>query len=263
MVVNFLKDTVGVVINGQVATIELEKQNILHGIKKDMLKELIQKLKEISLSDDIQIVVLTGKEGAFFTEFHNSVLSEIENENDFYYIMELINELIMTLYSMSKVTIAGINGKASGLGMSLALATDHILVNESGQLVLNTMEQGIIPIGGAHFFLERRLGEDRARHLIWETRTLSASEAKQLYLINEIAEGDLQEAINEKVEQWTRSPILAMIKTKKILGEKNRPHILKMLELEKIALYQMMKTRDYQEYCQAFKEKRVPNYIGK
>ena len=120
-----------------------------------MLKELIQKLKEISLSDDIQIVVLTGKEGAFFTEFHNSVLSEIENENDFYYIMELINELIMTLYSMSKVTIAGINGKASGLGMSLALATDHILVNESSQLVLNTMGRGIIPIGGAHFFLEK------------------------------------------------------------------------------------------------------------
>lgn len=263
MVVKILKDTVGVVVNGQVATIQLEKQNILQGIKKDMLKELIQKLKEISLSDDIQIVVLTGKEGAFFTEFHNSVLSEIYNENDFYYIMELINELIMTLYNMPKITIAGIDGKASGLGISLALATDHILVSKNSQLVLNTMEQGIIPIGGAHFFLERRLGEDRARHLIWETRTLSATEAKELYLINEIAQGDLQEAIYQKVALWLRSHILAMIKTKKILGEKNRPHLLKMLELEKFALYQMMKTQDYQECCQALKENRAPNYVGK
>lgn len=221
-----------------------DKPNILHGIKKVILKELIQKFKEISLSDDIQIVIVTGKEDAFFTEFQNSIFNEINDENDFYYTMELINELIITLYNMPKITIAGINGKASGLGLSLALATDHILVSESSQIVLNTLEQGIIPVGGAHFFLERRLGEDRARHLIWETRTLSAIDAKQLYLINEIASGNLQQAIDQKVEQWTLKPILAMIKTKKILGEKNRPHLLKMLELEKYALYRMMQTEE-------------------
>ncbi|WP_428909397.1 enoyl-CoA hydratase-related protein [Niallia sp. Krafla_26] len=263
MTVNFLKDALQVEVNGRVAKIELEKPHVLHRIQNDMIKELIQKLKEISLSDEIQIVILTGKEEAFFSEFRNSILNEIENENDFYYTMELINELMITIYSMPKITIAGISGRASGLGISLSLATDHILVDESCQFVMNTMEQGIIPVGGAHFFLERRLGEDRARHLIWESKTLSAQEAKALNLVNEIAKGDLNEAIDNKVKQWGRSPILAMIKTKKILGEKNRPYLLKMLELEKFALYRMMQTEDYQECCQAFKENRKPTYLGK
>jgi 2-(1,2-epoxy-1,2-dihydrophenyl)acetyl-CoA isomerase len=264
MTVNFLKDTVVVEVNNRVAKIELDNPNVLHhGIKKDMVKELIQRLKEISISDDIQIVILTGKEGAFDTDPKSSLFSEVGNESDFYYMMDLINELIITLYSMSKLTITGINGLASGLGISLALATDHILVNETSQLNLKTMELGLIPVGGVHFFLERRLGEDRAKHLIWDTKTLTASESLQLGLINEMTQGELEMAIDQKVKQWTRSPIQAMIKTKKILGEKNRPNLLKVLELEKFAQYRMIQTEDYQEFCQALSENRKPNYIGK
>ena len=111
--------------------------------------------------------------------------------------------------------------------------------------------------------MERRLGEDRARHLLWDSKTLSANEALLLNLVNEIAKEDLDTAITAKVNQWSRSPILAMIKSKKILGEKNRPYLLKMLELEKLALYRMMQTKDYQECCQAYQENRKPQYIGK
>jgi 2-(1,2-epoxy-1,2-dihydrophenyl)acetyl-CoA isomerase len=263
MPVNFLKNSVRVEVNHRVAKIELDNPNVLHGIKKDMVKELIQNFKEISISDDIQIVILTGKEGAFYTDLSSSILNETENESDFYYTMDLINELITTLYSMPKLTITGINGSASGLGMSLALATDHVLVSETSQLNMDAMKLGLIPIGGAHFFLARRLGEDKAKHLIWNAKTLTALESLQLGLINEISQGDIQQAMDHKVHRWIQSPVQAMIKTKMILGEKNRPQLLKVLELEKFAQYRMIQTEDFQESCQALHENRRPNYIGK
>jgi len=187
MAVNFLNKSVQVVVDHRIARIDLDNPRVLNGKKKDIVKEIIQILKVISLSDEIQIVILTGKDGVFYTDLNNSIINEIENENDFYYTMDLINELIVALYSMSKITICGIDGCASGLGISLALATDHIIASKTSHLVMNTMDYGLIPIGGAHFFLERRLGEDKAKHLIWETKTLTAQKALQLNLINEIA----------------------------------------------------------------------------
>ena len=263
MPVNFLKNSVRVEVNHRVAKIELDNPNVLHGIKKEMIKELIQNFKEISISDDIQIVILTGKEGAFYTDLSNSILNETGNESDFYYTIDLINELITTVYSMPKLTMTGINGSASGLGMSLALATDHVLIDETGRLNMNTMKLGLIPIGGAHFFLARRLGEDKAKHLIWNAKTLTALESLQLGLINEITQGDIQQAMDQKVHQWIQSPVQAMIKTKMILGEKNRPQLLKVLELEKFAQYRMHQTEDFQEGCQALHENPEPNFIGK
>ena len=127
-------------------------------LKKEMIKELIQNFKEISISDDIQIVILTGKEGAFYTDLSSSILNETENESDFYYTMDLINELITTVYSMPKLTITGINGSASGLGMSLALATDHVLVDETGQIKYEYNEAGINSNWWSAFLSSKKVG---------------------------------------------------------------------------------------------------------
>ncbi|MCQ6273386.1 enoyl-CoA hydratase/isomerase family protein [Bacillus sp. V3B] len=262
MAVDFLNDAIKVTIENRVAMIEMNQSDALNRLNKDNIKELIHILKEISISDEIKIVVLTGKEGAFSASVDTQVLSQLKNESDFYYTMNLINELISVLYSMPKITISAISGRVSGLGISLALATDHILASKHSIFVMNSIEMGLIPVGGLHFFLERRLGEDRAKHLIWAGKTMSAEEAIQHSLINEIAEGSVQQAIGEKVQQWLQTPIQAMIKSKKILAEKNRPHLLKILELEKFAQYKMRQTKDHQECCQAAMEKRKPNFVG-
>jgi enoyl-CoA hydratase/carnithine racemase len=54
-----------------------------------------------------------------------------------------------------------------------------------------------------------------------------------------------------------------MIKTKKILAEKNRPQLLKFLELEKHGQQKMRETKDHREGIKAFIEKRSANFIGK
>ena len=82
-------------------------------------------------------------------------------------------------------------------------------------------------------------------------------------LIQEIAENDLKEAVELRIREWLSKPVQAMIKTKKILAEKNRPQLLKMLELEKYGQFKMRQTQDHLEGIQAFAEKRKPNFIGK
>nr|WP_197028418.1 enoyl-CoA hydratase [Bacillus sp. EB01] len=259
---NGLTEKVSVSVDGRVATVKMNKPETMNALDKEMIKGLIGRLKEISDSDDIDVVVLTGTERAFSSGGDIKAMLSLNDEYEFFSIMDCINELIITLYSLPKITISAVSGAAAGLGFSIALATDHIIAGKHAKLAMNFIGIGLIPDGGAHFFLTKYLGEMKAKQLIWEGKTLSANEALEKGLIHEVAD-NLEEILQERIDDYLQQPIQAMIKTKKILAELNRPHLLKVLELEKYAQRKMRETKDHKEGILAFTEKRKPKFIGK
>ncbi|WP_160724609.1 enoyl-CoA hydratase [Bacillus sp. USDA818B3_A] len=263
MSINYVTDKVNLRMNGRVATIELNRPEALNALDTDVIKGLVSKLKEISLSEEVDIVVLTGKGRAFSSGGDIKTMVSNRNESDFFSVMDWISELIITLYSLPKLTISAVSGAAAGLGFCLALATDYIIADKTSKLAMNFIGIGLIPDGGAHFFLEKRLGETKAKQVIWDGKKLTAEEALNLGLIQEVAEGELQETLEARVQDWLSRPVQAMIKTKKIMAEKNRPQLLKVLELEKYGQQKMRETLDHREGIRAFIEKRQPNFIGK
>lgn len=250
--------------NGRVITVELNRPQTMNALDVETLKYLGQILKDISINDDVEIVILKGAGKAFSSGGDIKSMLQLDgNKNDFNAIMDSISELVVTLYSMPKLTLCEVQGAAAGLGLSLALATDYIIADEKAKIAMNFIGIGLIPDGGAHFLLSNRIGDVKAKELIWEGKVMTAEEAHQKELINEIAKDGLAEAVNAKIDRWLNSPILAMIKTKKILAERNRPCLLKMLEMEKWGQSEMRKTEDHREGIQAFMEKRKPVFKGK
>ncbi len=261
--INFVTDKVKVRVNGRVATVEMNRPDALNALDVEMIRGLVSKLKEISESDDVDVVVLTGNGRAFSAGGDiKTMLSDLD-ESGFYPVMDCISELIMTLYSIPKLTISAVNGAAAGLGFSLALATDHIIADNTSKLAMNFIGIGLIPDGGSHFFLEKRLGEIKAKQVIWDGKMMNAKEAFELGLIQEVAEGNLEETLDARISDWLQRPVQAMIKTKKILADMNRPQLLKILELEKQGQLNMRRTFDHQEGIRAFIEKRPAKFIGK
>ncbi|WP_419883346.1 enoyl-CoA hydratase [Peribacillus sp. B-H-3] len=255
--------TVLVAYSGRTATVELNRPDAMNAMNLEMLQELVSILKEITVNEDVDIVILRGKGKAFSAGGDIKMMLSSSNENEFHCVMDCISELVSVLYFMPKLVICAIHGAAAGLGLSVALAADYIIADPESKIAMNFIGIGLIPDGGGHFFLERRLGEVKAKELIWEGKVMDARQALEKGLIHEVAGETLDKTAERKRQEWLGSPIQAMIKTKKILSENNRPTLLKILELEKNAQLKMRKTNDHKEGVKAFLEKRKPKFTGK
>ncbi len=249
-------------VEGSIATLKLNRPDNMNALNVDMLNELLEKLKEVAISD-ASILIISGNGNAFSAGGDIKTLLQDTDEEGFDRAMNTINEVIMTLYALPKLVISAINGPAAGLGFSFALAGDYVIAAKTAKLAMNFINIGLIPDGGGHFFLKQRLGDMKALKVIWEGRVYNPYEALEMGLIDEVAEASAIEAAYAKANEWLQKPIEAMIKSKKIISDSSRHNLLEVLRMEKIGQMKMRETVDHQEGINAFLEKRTPVFTGR
>jgi 2-(1,2-epoxy-1,2-dihydrophenyl)acetyl-CoA isomerase len=240
--------------------ITLNRPEAYNSLDVPVLRELVEKLKLASQMEE-NILILKGNGKGFSAGGDiKTMLSSFDTP--FESIMKIIGEVVTALYEMPKLTICAIHGAAAGLGLSIALACDHIVADRQAKVAMNFIGIGLVPDGGGHFFLQKRLGDKQAKSIIWEGKTLLADEALKIGLVDQVTD-HLDGALQEKVEEWRRKPVQSMIATKVILAKQSIETLKDILELETFYQGKMRNTEDHQEGIRAFLEKRQPNFIGK
>lgn len=247
-----------VAIEGRVATVSFNRPASMNAFTPDMFLEFLQLLKELRVVESIHIVIFKGNGNAFSS---GADIKNMDPDLDMDSLMDLVSEIAIALYTLPKVTIAAVHGAAAGGGLSLALASDYTIAQTDSKIAMNFNGIGLIPDVGAHFFLLKKLGEAKTKQVIWNAGVLSASNAFDIGMVDEVAD-DLQGAVERQVDKWLASPIQALIQSKQILTELNREELVRILKLEKKGQIKMRQTADHSEGIQAFIEKRKPIFIG-
>ncbi|WP_100403370.1 enoyl-CoA hydratase [Bacillus sp. FJAT-42315] len=257
-------ETVKCDINGGVARIILNRPQSMNALNVQLMEELLACLQQVSSDDHVKVVVLSGEGHAFSSGGDiKQMLMGLDNEQLFV-VMDVISDLVTTLYKMPKVTIAAIHGAAAGLGLSLALAADYVICGNQAKVAMNFIGIGLIPDGAGHFMMERRVGEVKAKQLIWEGKVMSGLEAEAIGLVDQTAEeSQLVEKVEQLIHYIKQKPLKAMIATKTIYVELQEAKLIQSLQLEKQAQLNMRQTEDHQEGIQAFIEKRKPMFTGR
>ena len=259
-------ETITVERNGRLAIISLNRPQSMNAMDGVMLNELANCFEALQNESTIQVLIIKGSGKVFSAGGDIKAMLGTDGEGSFAVeeIMLDISRMIKAFYSLPMVTIAAVHGAAAGLGFSLALATDIILVEEDSKLAMNFIGIGLIPDGAGHFFMKERLGVPKAQQMIWAGEVLNGSAAKKLGLVDEVVEnGTAVEQAGQLAQKLLHSPLVAMIETKKILHTQKQAELSNILEMEAEAQTRMRKTADHLEGIKAFIEKRPANFEGK
>src|SRR5207245_10987782 len=92
--------------------------------------------------------------------------------------------IILRMRSMKKPIVAQLNRIAAASGASIALACDMRIASEEAGLKQAFVGVGLVPDSGSSYFLTQMVGQGRALELIMTGRTVTATAAEQLGLVN-------------------------------------------------------------------------------
>ncbi|MDY0395998.1 enoyl-CoA hydratase [Virgibacillus halophilus] len=244
-----------------ISYIQLNRPEQFNALNREMLDALLHALQETEQNTD-RIMILTGGGKAFCAGGDIKMMKDFAEKKEFETVMSLIEEIVLTLYRMPKLTIAAIHGSAVGLGLSLALACDYVIANKEAQMGMLFIGIGLAPDGGGHFFLEQRIGLNAAKQFIWSGNTVSAAEARNIQLIDNITEGEVLSAGQKIAGKLQHSPLIAMLQTKALYHHQNMDKLKNILVAEKENQWYLRNTSDHAEGVQAFLQKRKPVFNG-
>lgn len=245
-----------------VSIIQLNRPETYNALDIEALEQLEAIIKEVKNNED-KIVIITGEGKAFCAGGDVSMMATLKDVDLFDDLMNAITNIVTTLYFMPKIVISAVNGSAAGLGMSLALNADYVVANKDAKFGMLFGGIGLIPDGGAHFFLQQRVGTEKAKQFIWSLEQMNAEEAKQAGYVDVLSEEDAFVAAKILASKLSQGPIQAFLKTKEILHTQNKQQLEEILLLEKEGQLKASQSKDHREGVRAFLEKRKPQFQGK
>lgn len=248
-----------------IATITLNRPKAMNSMDQSLLDDTYAAVLDAEKDPAVRVVVLTGEGKAFCAGGDLTYIKgEITTATRAREFVALAGEISMRLHMMSKPVIAMVNGVAAGAGSNWALACDIIYVAESARFGQSFALVGLIPDAGGHFFLPRAVGLHKAKELMFTGKLISARDAKDLGMVNEVFPDDqLKEKTFELAKSLAAGPPLALARIKDTLNLSLHNGLKTVLDAESNAQAVAMMSEDGREGMTAFAERRPPNFKGK
>lgn len=245
-----------------VAVIALNRPDSMNAFTADLRADLAQALHDVANDNSVRVVVLTG-EGRCFSagaDLKEGLGGRPVSEQ----LREEYRPVFAAIAELSVPVIAAIPGSAAGIGMSLALHCDLVIMAEDAFLLSPFSTISLVPDGGLNWTLVRHLGYKRAFQLSVEAERIDAARCVQLGLANRTAPAsELQSTALEWARDLSQRAPLALAATKKVMRFAMDNDWDSSYELEAQLQGSLIGSADNNEGIAAFLQKRKPDFKGK
>ncbi|MFW3171573.1 enoyl-CoA hydratase/isomerase family protein [Geodermatophilus sp. CPCC 206100] len=250
-----------VTVDEGVATVTIDRPPA-NAVDPAMIQEFLDVLPGLSADPAVRCIVLTGTGRFFVAGADIAVMRDLSLAN--HVQMRRWIEVQRLLEEAPKPVVAAINGHALGGGAELTLACDLRMAAETATIGFPEIGLGLFPGAGGSQRLPRLLGVHRARLLMMEGRRLSAAEALEIGLVDDVVP-DVQfaDAVANRARTLAARPTRTIGLLKQAVEAGAHRDIDAAMDVEWAAVQQVIATEDAAEGLQAFLDKREPVFRGR
>lgn len=249
---------VSITTDGAVALVQLDRPPV-NALSEQMAGELDE---AFSLCEDpaVRAVVVTGQPhfaaGADIKGFKETFDAGRRERS-----ASMLQAAIATLDNLAKPTIAAVHGFALGGGCELSLGCDFRYVAEDARIGQPEILLGLIPGAGGTQRLQRLIGYQKAKDLVYTGRQVGAEEALEIGYADKVASTDevLDLALSDAAE-WAGKATLAIAAAKRALAMGRGVSLEEGLGIEMEEFQKTFATEDAVEGVNAFVDKREADF---
>ena len=256
-----MSDIIKYDLHDSVAVITLHRPESMNAFNTELRAALVDAFAKAREDDSVRAVVFTG-EGRCFSagaDLKAGIDRDVTEilQAEYRPVLEAIAEI-------PKPVIAAVPGSAAGIGLSMALQCDLLIMADNAFLLSPFSTISLVPDGGLNWLLVRQLGYRRAFQLSVEAERISAARCVELGLANKsVPAEDLQNAALEWAQTLANRAPLSLAATKKVMRFAADNDWASSYSFEAELQGQLLGSDDNQEGIQAFLEKRAPKFTGR
>lgn len=239
---------------GTVHVVKLNRPQALNAVDESLHRALAGVWRVLLDDHDVRAVVITGTGKAFsaggdMVMFRHLIADEEARAAEINEARTVFTELI----NFGKPLVAAVNGPAVGLGCSIALLSDLLVMGEDSYLMDPHVAVGLTAGDGGAAMLPLLIGMMKAKEYVLLGEKITATIAKQLNLVTRVVPDDevLPEAL-ALAERLAALPEQAVRSSKIALNMHLSRAALGILEYALAAEYTSFSTREFNDTVAKF-----------
>lgn len=198
---------------GAVTTVIIDRPEARNACSVDMVRALHRAFADFEADPVGRVAVLTGHGGAFCA---GADLREIESGIAVGFCWAGPDEGVTRRY-LDKPVIAAVTGPALAAGLALAVWCDLRVADTTASFGVSCRRFGGPMPNGATVRLPRLIGQSHALDLMLTGRTIDATEAYRIGLVNRLVDVDARAAAEALAHELAAMPAAAMLADRRSL----------------------------------------------
>ncbi|NSX56570.1 enoyl-CoA hydratase-related protein [Parasulfitobacter algicola] len=255
-------ETIIVDISDHIATITLNRPDVMNALNATLLNELTDAVQDADRNEKVRCMIITGSEKAFaagadIKEMSDKSFVDMFRSN---YFVDNHDKIMQ----VRKPIIAAVAGFALGGGCELAMMCDFIIAAENAKFGQPEINLGVIAGIGGTQRLTKLVGRAKSMDMHLTGRFMKADEALQSGLVSRVVPlKNLMEEAQAAAHKIAEKSQLAIMAAKEAVHFAEQAGLREGIQFERRVFHSLFATEDQSEGMAAFMAKREAQFRDK
>lgn len=207
-------EKVTVEMHGAIAWVTINRPDKLNALSAAMVQTMTSTVRNLEADESVRVIVLRGAGNNFSVGYDiaEEVAAGIASPEDWHAALTRNVGLSMTVWSVTKPTIAAVDGWCLAGACELAMACDMIIATDRARFGEPEIRFGSGPVTLLMPFL---IGQKKTNELLLTGAVITAAEAERIGMINHVTRvEDLARSVDELANRIQVTPAVTLKFTK-------------------------------------------------